>query len=87
VTIHDSSGFVLATDSMQGRFVRYSGAAIWFANWVLDLGFRSENEKLSGDSAARHFSNDFYGQLSQLVFNAHVRSVVLRGFEDSPRVN
>ncbi|QRK05720.1 hypothetical protein JQX13_37070 [Archangium violaceum] len=84
VTIRDSSGFLLASDNLQGRFVRYSGFSVWAVNGVLDLLVRSEAEKLGGDRASRDFSRDFYGQLSQLAFNAHMRSVVMRGFEPEP---
>jgi hypothetical protein len=84
VTIRDSSGFLLASDNLQARFVRYSGFSVWAVNGVLDLLVRPEAEKLGGDTANRDFSRDFYGQLSQLAFNAHTRSVVMRGFELEP---
>jgi hypothetical protein len=85
VTIRDTEGFVLATDSLQGRFVRYFGFGVWAVNGALDLVVRSEPEQLTGDGAQKEFSRDFYGQLSQLAFNAHMRSVVLRGFADEPK--
>jgi hypothetical protein len=84
VTIRDSSGFLLASDNLQARFVRYSGFSVWAVNGVLDLLVRPEAEKLGGDTASRDFSRDFYGQISQLAFNAHTRSVVMRGFELEP---
>ena len=84
VTIRDSNGFLLASDNLQARFVRYTGFSVWAVNGVLDLLVRSEAEKLGGDTANRDFSRDFYGQLSQLAFNAHTRSMVMRGFEPEP---
>jgi hypothetical protein len=86
VTILDSSGFQLASDTLQGRFVRYCGVGLWAVNGALDLLVRSDAEDLTGDSAQKDFSRDFYGQLSQLAFNARMRSLVIRGFEEpAPR--
>jgi hypothetical protein len=86
VIILDSSGFQLASDTLQGRFVRYCGVGLWAVNGALDLLVRSDAEDLTGDSAQKDFSRDFYGQLSQLAFNARMRSLVIRGFEEpAPR--
>lgn len=81
VTIRDARGALLASDSLQGRFIRYGGFGVWAVNWVLDLAVRPEEEELAGDAAKRDFSRDYYGQLTQLAFNARMRQVVLRGFE------
>jgi hypothetical protein len=85
VTIRDSSGFQLASDTLQGRFVRYTGIGIWAVNSALDLLVRSEAEELTGDAPKKDFSRDFHGQLSQLAFNARMRSLVMRSFEEPPR--
>ncbi|MCY1080768.1 hypothetical protein [Archangium lansingense] len=85
VTIRDASGFLLASDSLKARFIEYFGAGIWGVNWALDTLVRPPEEELSGDAPARDFSRDFYAQLSQLAFNARVRSDVLRSFEPLPR--
>ena len=85
VTIRDSSGFQLASDTLQGRFVRYTGVGLWAVNSALDLLVRSDAEELTGDVAKEDFSRDFHGQLSQLAFNARMRSWVMRGFEEPPR--
>lgn len=85
VTIRDASGFQLASDTLQGRFVRYTGIGIWAVNSALDLLVRSEAEELTGDAPKKDFSRDFHRQLSQLAFNARMRSLVMRGFEEPPR--
>jgi len=82
VTIRDSSGFQLASDTLQGRFVRYNGVGIWAVNNALDLLVRSDEEDLTGDAAKKDFSRDFHKQLSQLAFNARMRSLVMSGFEE-----
>lgn len=84
VTIRDSSGSLLASDSLQSRFVTYGGLGVWAVNWILDLLIRPPEEELTGDVAKKEFSKDLYGQLSQLMFNAQVRSRVLRSFEAPP---
>lgn len=81
VTIRDARGALLASDSLQGRIIRYGGFGVWAVNWILDLTVRPDEEELSGDAAKRDFSRDYYGQLTQLAFNARTRQVVLRGFE------
>ncbi len=85
VTIRDASGFLLASDSLKARFIEYFGAGIWAVNWALDAVVRPPEEELSGEAPARDFSRDFYAQLSQLAFNARMRSEVLRSFEPRPQ--
>jgi hypothetical protein len=85
VTIRDSSGFQLASDTLQGRFIRYTGIGIWAVNSALDLLVRSDEDELTGDAPKKDFSRDFHRQLSQLAFNARMRSVVMRGFEEPPQ--
>ena len=84
VTIRDSAGFVLASDSLQGRFVKYFGLGVWAVNRVADFLVRAEDEKLTGNQAPQEFTRDFYRQISQLTFDAHMRSLVLRGFQPQP---
>lgn len=81
VRIRDANGFLLASDTLQARFIEYFGFGIWSVNWVLDVVVRPDEEEFTGDAPKKEFSKDFYGALSQLVFNAHVRSVVLGGFD------
>ncbi len=85
VTIRDSTGFLLASDKLQARFVEYIGVGVWGVNWLLDVLIRPPQEELTSGAAERDFSRDYYGQLSQLVFNARVRSDVLRSFEPTPQ--
>lgn len=84
VVIKDDHGVTLASETLQGRFVRYFGLGVWAVNGVLDLLVRSKEDKLTGDGAQQDFSRDFYAQLSQLAFHAHMRAWVLRGFEPEP---
>lgn len=80
VTVRDATGSLLASDKYQSRFVEYVGAGVWTVNWVLDLLVRPPEEEIAGDVAKKEFSRDLYGQLSQLMFNAKVRSQVLSEF-------
>jgi hypothetical protein len=84
ITIRDQAGFLLVTETIQARFVRYFGGGIWAANQLLDWFVREEADKLMGKAAARDFSRDYYGQLSQMVFNARMRWRVLREAERGP---
>lgn len=84
VIIRDKSGFLLSSDSLQGRFVRYFGLGIWAVNGIVDLIARARGQRLSGSNATEDFSKDFYGQMSQLAFHAQMRARVLRNFDGEP---
>ena len=84
IVVRDTNGFVLATDSLQGRFVRYFGLGSLLFIWIPDLIYRARSEKLSGTSQQEEFSRDFHGQLSQIVFHARMRSMVMHSFEVEP---
>ena len=77
VTIRGKNQVVLASDTMRARFVTYTGCLVWSINWLLDLGFRDDDDDLTGDIGKQMFSRDFYRQVSQLAWNARVRSDVL----------
>jgi hypothetical protein len=84
MTIRDANGFQLASDRVEARFVRYFGVGIWAVNSTLDLLVRSEDEKLTGEVSSKDFSRDFYRQISQVAFNASMRALVMRSFDDDP---
>ena len=83
VTIRDGNGFLLHTDSLQGRLVRRFGVTAWAGTKLVDRFWRDDSEKLGGDAANRDLSKDLYGQLSQLVFNAKMQWQVLEQAEGS----
>ncbi len=78
ITVRDAEGAVLASDTLTARFVRYFGGGIWWVNTMLDWFVREDEDELSDEALERDFSKDFYGQLSQLVFNARIRHAVLQ---------
>lgn len=84
VTIRDSDGFLLVADALQARFVRYFSVAVWAVNGVLDLLVREPSDRVTGNSVNKEVSKDLYGQLSQLVLHARLRSEVLGGFANRP---
>jgi hypothetical protein len=81
IIIRDRSGFLLSTDRVEGRFVEYFGIGFYAVNWALDLLLRGDDDDVMNGAAQRDFSRDYYGQLSQQVFNARVRQQLLRGFK------
>lgn len=78
VLIRDGEGFLLVSDTLQGRLVQYFGVGTWLGNKLLDMTWRSEEDKLTGAVVERDLSTDLYRQLSQLVFNAKVQWQVLQ---------
>lgn len=78
VIVRDSSGFLLVSESLEGRLVRYFGLGSWVGNKFLDVAWRDEEDKLTGDVFERDLSTDLYRRLSQLVFNAKVQWQVLQ---------
>ncbi len=81
LAVRGHDGALLAADTLQARFVRYMGVSVWTVNSLLNWLVRSDEEDLGDKTTRRDFSRDLYGQVSQLAFHAHMRSVVLRGFE------
>ncbi len=77
VTIRGADGFLLAEESFQGRIIRKVGVGPVVGNWLLDWLWRDEDEKLGPNSAQDDLSEDLYGQLSQLTYNARVQQTVL----------
>jgi len=77
VTIKDESGFVLVADSLQGRLVRRMGVGAWGTNFLLDSFLREDADRITGDAAHQDLSDDLYGQLGQLLFNAKMQWQVL----------
>jgi len=82
VVIRDSSGFLLVSDSLEGRVMLRFGLGSWLGTAVSDLG-REKDERLIGRAADQDLSEDLYGQLSQLAFNAKVQWQILR--ESAPQ--
>ena len=78
VTIKDSTGFLLASDRLEGRFIRHFCACYGAINFALDRLVREPAERLSGGAVEEDFSRDYYNQLSQMVFNARSRLDVMR---------
>ena len=77
ITVRGKNQVVLASDTMRARFVTYTGCLVWSINWLLDTAFRDDDDDLTGDIGKQTFSRDFYRQVSQLAWNARVRSDVL----------
>ncbi|MFT5681067.1 MAG: hypothetical protein ACI8RZ_001973 [Myxococcota bacterium] len=78
ITIRDGNGFLLATDTLQGRLIRRFGVSVWAGNKILDMFWRADGEKLTKEAANKDLSDDLYQQLSQLVFNAKMQWQVLQ---------
>jgi len=76
VVVRDGTGFLLASDTLEGRLVTRMGAGAWGGNVLADL-FRDEEQQLLGNAAERDLSADLYRQLSQLTFNAKMQWQVM----------
>ena len=77
ILIRDDSGFLLVSDTLEGRIVTRYGLGPWLGNQLLNLT-REKADKLTEDTARKDLSADLYRQLSQDVFNAKMRARVLR---------
>jgi hypothetical protein len=77
IEVRGRSMTVLASQTLRARFVTYTGWAVWSFNQLADFFFRDDQNDLSGDIGKKEFSADFYRQISQLTFNARVRSDLL----------
>jgi hypothetical protein len=89
VTVRDGQGFLMAQDTFKARIVDYGGLGIFLVNAGADL-FRASDEQVifggkapsaltgNGSPASVRFSRDFYGQMSQIVYDGHIRSRLLK---------
>ena len=84
VTIRDASGFLLVSDTLQGRLITRIGAGAWVGNRFMNVVWRRGDEKLTEEAVGRDLSADLYGQLSQLTFNAKMQWRVLQEAAPSP---
>ncbi len=73
VAVRDDGGFLLASETLEGRVVRRGGVGSWVGHRLADVALRGEAEKTTRDATDRALSEDLYGQLSQLVFNAKMQ--------------
>ena len=64
---------MLATDYLDARFIRYISIPYAGMNLLLNWLFRSPEEKISEETLHLRLSEDFYGQLSQIILNAQKR--------------
>ena len=71
--IVNPKGFLLATDYLDARFIRYISIPYAGMNLLLNWLFRSPDEKVSAETLHLRLSEDFYGQLSQIILNAQKR--------------
>ena len=76
-TVRDDTGFLLVTDTMQGRLVTRSGVGAWLFNRIGDLG-RAKEARLTRRVASADLSGDLHRQLSQQVFDAKLQWRVLQ---------
>ena len=55
VVLRDADGFLLGSDSLQARMVRYFGLGYWGINGLMDLVVRDKDEQLTGGAAKTDF--------------------------------
>jgi len=87
LTVRDEDGFLLVRDTLKWRLIRRFGLGVWAGNQIADWLIRDKDEQRGRDgqrdlsvgrkTAGADFSEDLYGQLTQIVFNAQMRRSVL----------
>lgn len=77
ITIRDATGFLLVTDTLQGRIVSRFGAGTWLFNRLGDLG-RDREDRLTTKVMKDDLSKDLYRQLSQRLFDAKLQWRVMQ---------
>lgn len=77
VVVRDRRGVRLASAELKGRLVRYYGLGAWAGTRLTNLIFRDDEEDITNRAFRQGISNDLYGQVSQMVFNARMRQRVL----------
>lgn len=83
VEIRDARGALLVDRELQGRTVRRFGAGAVLGALV-DRVARDPSRQVTGPAADRALSADLYGQLSQVIYNAHVQDRARRAISRGP---
>ncbi len=83
IVVRDGTGFLLATETLQGRLVRRFGAGAWAGNALLNVGTREKPDRITAKTADEDLSSDLYQQLSQITFNAKMHWQVLQQIEEN----
>ena len=78
IIVRDESGFVLADQSFQIRFIEYWGLGYVALNAAANLLFRTDEEKITEGTAGQLMTTDLHRQLSQVVMNAGARQMALK---------
>jgi len=78
VVIRDGTGFLLAEETLQGRMVQQFGIAAWTGNALFNWVWRLPEDDITYETMRHDLSTDLYRQLSQAVFNAKMRWLVLQ---------
>jgi hypothetical protein len=81
VVLRDETGFLLVTETLEGRIVNRFGLGHYLLTALIDLGHKRGNKTIG--RADRDLSRDLYGQLSQLVLNAELHRDVLQAAGES----
>lgn len=77
VEVRDGRGHLLAVERFDARFVEQTGVGVWVGHRVMDALVRAPADRLGRDAYKRHFSDDYYGALSQILVNAQLRATAL----------
>jgi hypothetical protein len=81
VVVRDGEGFILAQGGFQERFVTSFGFGVWALNGLMNWLVRPKDQQVDADGQRAEFTQDFQGHMSQLLYNARVRSRVMHNFE------
>lgn len=74
--LSDGAGFLLSRQIYFARFVRYTSPAYRVLSVLFDF-FRKPEEKATVARLHQDFTADFYGQMTQQIYNARIRANVL----------
>lgn len=77
VEVRDGRGHLLAIERFDARFVEQTGVGVWAGHRLMDWLVRPPEDRLSKDAYKRHFSDDYYGAISQILVNAQLRATAL----------
>jgi hypothetical protein len=84
IVVRDESGFVLADQSFQIRFIEYMGLGYMALNAAANFLFRTDEEKIIDGTADRLMTRDLHRQVSQVVMNAGARQLALKLATNKP---
>ena len=79
ISVYDGNNALLSQEKFKFLIKEYVGPMFQIYNSFMNILLRNEDELVDTEMSKKDFSKDFYTQVSQMIFNAKQKKLVLTG--------